>query len=83
MFEDDEIRVVDEDDKEVPYGELGELLVRGPITIRGYYKSPEYNQKAFTQDGFYRTGDVVRMVRGRYLAVEGRIKDTVNRGVNP
>jgi 2,3-dihydroxybenzoate-AMP ligase len=80
MFEDDEIRVVDEDDKEVPYGELGELLVRGPITIRGYYKSPEYNQKAFTQDGFYRTGDVVRMVRGRYLAVEGRIKDTVNRG---
>ena len=69
MFEEDEIRVVDEDDKEVPYGELGELLVRGPNTIRGYYHSPEYNKKAFTQDGFYRTGDVVRMVRGRYLAV--------------
>jgi 2,3-dihydroxybenzoate-AMP ligase len=80
MFEDDEIRVVDEDDREVPYGELGELLVRGPITIRGYYHSPEYNKKAFTEDGFYRTGDVVRMVRGRYLAVEGRIKDTINRG---
>lgn len=80
MFEEDEIRVVDEDDKEVPYGELGELLVRGPITIRGYYHSPEYNKKAFTEDGFYRTGDVVRMVRGRYLAVEGRIKDTINRG---
>jgi 2,3-dihydroxybenzoate-AMP ligase len=80
MFEDDEIRVVDEDDKEVPYGELGELLVRGPNTIRGYYQSPEYNKKAFTEDGFYRTGDVVRMVRERYLAVEGRIKDTINRG---
>ncbi|MCJ7785276.1 MAG: AMP-binding protein [Desulfobacterales bacterium] len=80
MFEEDEIRVVDEDDKEVPYGELGELLVRGPITIRGYYHSPEYNKKAFTEDGFYRTGDVVRMVKGRYLAVEGRIKDTINRG---
>ena len=80
MFEDDEIRVVDEDDTEVPYGELGELLVRGPITIRGYYHSPEYNKKAFTEDGFYRTGDVVRMVTGRYLAVEGRIKDTINRG---
>ena len=80
MFEDDETRVVDEDDKEVPYGELGELLVRGPTTIRGYYHSPEYNKKAFTEDGFYRTGDVVRMVRGRYLAVEGRIKDTINRG---
>jgi 2,3-dihydroxybenzoate-AMP ligase len=80
MFKDDEIKVVDENDQEVPYGELGELLVRGPNTIRGYYHSPEYNKKAFTGDGFYRTGDVVRMVRGRYLAVEGRIKDTINRG---
>ena len=80
MFKDDEIRVVDENDRDVPYGKLGELLVRGPTTIRGYYHSPEYNKKAFTEDGFYRTGDVVRMVRGRYLAVEGRIKDTINRG---
>jgi 2,3-dihydroxybenzoate-AMP ligase len=80
MFADDEIRIVDENDQEVPYGELGELLVRGPNTIRGYYQSPEYNKKAFTGDGFYRTGDVVRMVHGRYLAVEGRIKDTINRG---
>jgi 2,3-dihydroxybenzoate-AMP ligase len=80
MFEEDEIRVVDEDDREVPYGELGELIVRGPTTIRGYYHSPEYNKKAFTEDGFYHTGDVVRMVTGRYLAVEGRIKDTINRG---
>lgn len=80
MFKDDEIRVVDENDQDIPYGELGELLVRGPTTIRGYYQSPEYNKKAFTEDGFYRTGDVVRMVRGRYLAVEGRIKDTINRG---
>jgi 2,3-dihydroxybenzoate-AMP ligase len=80
MFDDDEVRVVDENEKDVPYGELGELLVRGPITIRGYYNSPEYNKKAFTEDGFYRTGDVVRMYKGRYLSVEGRIKDTINRG---
>jgi 2,3-dihydroxybenzoate-AMP ligase len=80
MFEDDEVRVVDENDRDVPYGEAGELLVRGPTTLRGYYNSPEYNKKAFTSDGFYRTGDVVRMYRGRYLSVEGRIKDTINRG---
>jgi 2,3-dihydroxybenzoate-AMP ligase len=80
MFEEDEIRVADENEKEVPYGERGELLVRGPITIRGYYNSPEYNRKAFTADGFYRTGDIVRMYKGRYLSVEGRIKDTINRG---
>lgn len=80
VFEDDEVRVVDENEKDVPYGETGELLVRGPTTTRGYYHSPEYNKKAFTKDGFYRTGDVVRMYKGRYLTVEGRIKDTINRG---
>lgn len=80
MFDDDEVRVVDENEKDVPYGEQGELLVRGPYTIRGYYNAPEYNKRAFTQDGFYRTGDVVRMYKGRYLSVEGRIKDTINRG---
>jgi 2,3-dihydroxybenzoate-AMP ligase len=80
MFDDDELRVVDENDKDVPYGGQGELLVRGPNTIRGYYNAPEYNKKAFTEEGFYRTGDVVRMYKGRYLSVEGRIKDTINRG---
>ncbi len=77
---DDEIRVVDENDNEVSPGETGELLVRGPYTIRGYYNSPEYNKKAFTEDGFYRTGDVVRLYSNRYVSVEGRIKDTINRG---
>jgi 2,3-dihydroxybenzoate-AMP ligase len=80
MFDEDEVRVVDEAERDVPYGDPGELLVRGPLTVRGYYNSPEYNQKAFTVDGFYRTGDVVRMYKGRYLSVEGRIKDTINRG---
>ncbi len=80
MFEEDEVRVVDENDRDLIYGQTGELIVRGPYTIRGYYNSPEYNKKAFTEDGFYRTGDVVRMYKGRYLTVEGRIKDTINRG---
>ena len=80
LEEDDEIRIVDEHDKEVRPGEAGELLVRGPYTIRGYYNSPEYNKRAFTRDGFYRTGDVVRIYKGRYVTVEGRIKDTINRG---
>ncbi|MFH1487847.1 MAG: AMP-binding protein, partial [Pseudomonadota bacterium] len=80
MVDDDEIKVVDENDNEVPPGETGQLLVRGPYTIRGYYNAPEYNRKAFTQDGFYRTGDVVRLYKDRYVSVEGRIKDTINRG---
>jgi 2,3-dihydroxybenzoate-AMP ligase len=80
MYADDELRVVDEGDHEVPPGETGALLVRGPTTIRGYYHAPEYNKKAFTEDGFYRTDDIVRLYRGRYVSVEGRIKDTINRG---
>jgi non-ribosomal peptide synthetase component E (peptide arylation enzyme) len=80
MFDEDEVKMVDENDNEVPHGEEGELLVRGPITIRGYYNSPEYNQKAFTPDGYYRTGDVARFYKDRYVTVEGRIKDTINRG---
>jgi len=80
MFEDDELRVVDEIDNEVAPGETGSLLVRGPTTIRGYYNSPEYNTTAFTEDGFYRTDDIVRLYKGRYVSVEGRTKDTINRG---
>ncbi|MFP3490449.1 AMP-binding protein, partial [Staphylococcus sp. SIMBA_130] len=57
----DEIRIVDEEDREVAQGEAGELLTRGPYTIRGYYKADQHNAKAFTSDGFYRTGDLVSL----------------------
>jgi 2,3-dihydroxybenzoate-AMP ligase len=76
----DELRVVDEDDRAVPAGETGHLLVRGPCALRGYYRSEEYNSRAFTPDGFLRTGDLVRLTAGRRLVVEGRLTDVVNRG---
>ncbi len=75
----DEIKVVDDTDREVADGESGELLTRGPYTIRGYYNAPEKNREAFTADGFYRMGDIVRK-RGRYIYTEGRRKDLINRG---
>jgi len=75
----DEIVVVDDDGHEVADGEAGELITRGPYTIRGYYDASEKNTEAFTADGFYRMGDIVRK-RGRYLYAEGRRKDFVNRG---
>jgi len=77
---DDEIRIVDDEGKEVRQGEVGELLCRGPYTIRGYYLAPEHNQSAFTTDGFYRTGDMVRRDERGNLVVEGRKKDLINRG---
>ncbi|NHC14125.1 (2,3-dihydroxybenzoyl)adenylate synthase [Motilibacter deserti] len=77
---DDEVRVVDDEDQDVPAGEVGHLLTRGPYTIRGYYRAEEHNRSAFTRDGFYRTGDLVRVTPEGYLVVTGRDKDQINRG---
>jgi 2,3-dihydroxybenzoate-AMP ligase len=77
---DDEIRIVDDAGREVAEGGFGHLLTRGPYTIRGYWRAPEHNARAFTEDGFYRTGDIVRRTPGGHLVVEGRAKDQINRG---
>ena len=79
VSEGDEIKVIDEHGNELPEGQIGELAARGPYTIRGYYKADAANRDAFTEDGFYRMGDIVRVVDG-YLYLEGRRKDLINRG---
>jgi 2,3-dihydroxybenzoate-AMP ligase len=79
VSEADEIKVIDERGKEVPEGQIGELVVRGAYTIRGYYKAEAANRDAYTDDGFYRMGDIVRVVDG-YVYLEGRRKDLINRG---
>ncbi len=78
VCDDDEIMVVD-DGREVADGVQGELLTRGPYTIRGYYNAPDKNREAFTADGYYRMGDIVRR-QGRHVFTEGRRKDLINRG---
>ncbi|MFJ4650070.1 (2,3-dihydroxybenzoyl)adenylate synthase [Nocardia sp. NPDC088792] len=75
----DEIRIMDGDEL-VPEGMIGELVTRGPYTIRGYYQAPEHNARAFTADGFYRSGDLARLTPGGELVIEGRIKDVIIRG---
>ncbi|WP_445222790.1 (2,3-dihydroxybenzoyl)adenylate synthase (plasmid) [Bradyrhizobium sp. Pa8] len=79
LCDDDEVRIVDDHGQDVPTGDVGELLVRGPYTIRGYYRATDYNRQAFTPDGFYRSGDRVRRLANGHLIVEGRIKDVINR----
>ncbi|MFL6075729.1 MAG: (2,3-dihydroxybenzoyl)adenylate synthase [Mycobacteriales bacterium] len=76
----DEVRLVDEHDCDVPAGEVGQLLTRGPYTPRGYFAAPEHNARAFTADGWYRSGDLVRWDTSGNLVVEGRVKDLINRG---
>jgi non-ribosomal peptide synthetase component E (peptide arylation enzyme) len=76
----DEVRIVDADGRSRPDGEPGALLTRGPYTPRGYYRAPEQNARAFTPDGWYASGDVVRRRPDGNLVVEGRDKDMINRG---
>jgi 2,3-dihydroxybenzoate-AMP ligase len=80
ICEDDEVRLIGEDGNEVPFGEVGELCVRGPYTLRGYFGAPEHNARVFTADGFYCSGDLMRQHPSGNYMVEGRIKDVINRG---
>jgi 2,3-dihydroxybenzoate-AMP ligase len=75
----DEYRLLDDEGREVESGQVGELLVRGPYTIRGYYKAEEHNRLAFTEDSFYRTGDMLQLDGAGRLVVAGRSKDMINR----
>lgn len=76
---DDEILILDDKGDPVPDGEVGHLLTRGPYTIRAYHNDVVANARAFTEDGFYRTGDVVKRLPGGYLVVQGRATDHINR----
>jgi 2,3-dihydroxybenzoate-AMP ligase len=77
---DDEVRLIDDEGRIVKQGDVGELCSRGPYTLRGYYGAAEHNAKAFTVDGFYCSGDLMRQnASGNYI-VEGRKKDLINRG---
>jgi 2,3-dihydroxybenzoate-AMP ligase len=79
VLDEDEIRVVDDDGRDLPDGEPGELVTRGPYTIRGYFDAPQKNAEAFLPGGWYRMGDIVRK-QGRHVYTEGRRKDLINRG---
>ncbi len=76
----DEVMLVDERGREVPPGEVGELACRGPYTFRGYFRAPVQNAASFTADGFFKTGDLMRLHPTGNYVVEGRRKDLINRG---
>jgi acyl-CoA synthetase (AMP-forming)/AMP-acid ligase II len=75
-----EVRLVDEEGKDVPFGEAGEIIVRGRPVFRGYWNRPHLNAEVFTPDGFFHTGDLVRYINDQgYIRVVGRAKDTIRR----
>ena len=74
-----EVRVVDEHGVEVPRGEIGEILVRGPMVMKGYYNQPELTAKA-VRDGWMHTGDAARMDEDGFVYIVDRIKDMIVTG---
>lgn len=72
-----EVSIRDEDGNELPIGEVGELCVKGPQVMRGYWNKPEETEKAFTKDGFLRTGDIGQMDERGYLKLVDRKKDMI------
>lgn len=75
----DEIRIADQDGNALPINAIGHIQTRGPYTINGYYNLPEINQRAFTQDGFYKTGDIGYLDENLNIVVTGREKEQINR----
>ncbi len=74
-----EVRVVDEHGRELPRGEVGEVVVRGPMVMQGYWRQPEATQ-AVLQGGWLRTGDGARMDAEGYLFIADRLKDMIITG---
>jgi len=76
----DIIKIIDEEEKEVPAETEGELVSKGPGIFTGYYKSEEENAQIFTRDGFFKTGDRAKKDELGNITITGRIKDIINRG---
>lgn len=72
-----EIAIKDDAGNSLPQGASGEICIKGPNVMTGYYQQPEENKKAFTADGFMRTGDVGIMDENGYTRIVDRIKDMV------
>jgi 2,3-dihydroxybenzoate-AMP ligase len=73
-------RVVDRNRKELPPSTPGELIIKGPGVFTGYYKAPGENRMAFDKEGFFGTGDLVKIDEAGNVTITGRVKEMINRG---
>jgi long-chain acyl-CoA synthetase len=73
-----EMKVVDDDDKEVPDGELGEIVLRGENILKGYFKNPDATQKAF-RNGWFHTGDIGYRDKDGFFYIVDRKSDMIIR----
>jgi long-chain acyl-CoA synthetase len=75
-----EVKVLDDDGREVATGEVGQLAIRGHNVMKGYWRRPEATAAAITPEGWFLTGDLGRADEDGYLYVVGRLKDMIIRG---
>jgi 2,3-dihydroxybenzoate-AMP ligase/mycobactin salicyl-AMP ligase len=75
-----EVKIIDQYGQEVPLNQEGELITKGPNIFSGYFRSPEENKSVFTDDGFFRTGDLAKIDGSGTITITGRIKETILRG---
>ena len=75
-----EVRVVDAADKPVTTGEKGAIQIRGRNVFSGYWRMPEKTREEFTDDGWFRTGDIGTFDADGYLSIVGRAKDLIITG---
>jgi long-chain acyl-CoA synthetase len=75
-----EILIADAKGRELPRGEVGEVLCRGPMVTAGYWRNPEATAAAFNREGWFRTGDAGRMQPDGTLAIVDRLKDMIISG---
>jgi long-chain acyl-CoA synthetase len=75
-----EVQIVDALGKALPQGETGEVCIRGPILMKGYWNKPEATAEAIDEDGWLHTGDIGHLDEDGYLAITDRKKDMIIRG---
>ncbi len=75
-----ELRIVDEDRRPLPTGEVGEVAVRGPAVMMGYWNRPEETRAVLDEDGWFYTGDLGALDERGYLRLRGRKKEMYIRG---
>ena len=74
------LRVQSDDGQDLPVGEIGDIQVKGPNVFKAYWRMPEKTKEEFTEDGYFKTGDVGKIDAQGYITIVGRSKDLIISG---